>query len=271
MRPLDTLKVAKSKDVTSLYGVFNQRKTGSKWRDTRLRKALNYAINREELWKHAAKGNAYNLGGFIPPGAFGHNPNVPLYKYDTPKARALLEESGYPKGIEVKIITWNSWELEAQIMGRMLERIGLKVTLDILTWPQYIRKTYMPVLDKPPEEQDWDIGIFNTHDWHGHTGTSFVSWPFIEESEFRWIELDPDYEEMWRDMSRTVDSAQQERKIRNLVQRIYDRAYLLFIYSPVMLYAVNKEIAFVPQKGKLLRLKETSVTENHWSVRGKNN
>jgi hypothetical protein len=27
----------------------------------------------------------------------------------------------------------------------------------------------------------------------------------------------------------------------------------------------------VPQEGKWLRLKETSVTDSHWSVRGKNN
>jgi len=33
------------------------------------------------------------------------------------------------------------------------------------------------------------------------------------------------------------------------------------------LYAVNKAVSFVPQKFQWLRLKETSVTDNHWSVR----
>jgi hypothetical protein len=44
----------------------------------------------------------------------------------------------------------------------------------------------------------------------------------------------------------------------------------LFIYSPLSLYAVNKEVDFVPQKSVFLRLKETSVTDKHWSIRGKN-
>jgi len=35
------------------------------------------------------------------------------------------------------------------------------------------------------------------------------------------------------------------------------------------LYAVNKEVNFIPQKFGVLRLKETSVTDNHWSVREK--
>jgi hypothetical protein len=56
-----------------------------------------------------------------------------------------------------------------------------------------------------------------------------------------------------------------------MVKYLYDQVYALFIYSPVTLYAVNKEVNFVPYKGTLLDLKETSVTENHWSIRGKIN
>jgi len=274
IRPLDTLKVAespyakvvKSKDVELLGGGFNQRKGGSKWRDIRLRKAVNYAINREELLRYAAMGNAYNLGGFIPPGAYGHNPDLTLYTYDTTKARALLAEAGYPDGFEVKIITSEPWGLEAQIISRMLERIGLKVTLEVLPLAEYWRKTYIPILDEPPEEQDWDIYIDDVNDWYGHTGSGFLTWPYLEESDWRWIEYDPVYEDMWKDMASTVDKAAQEEKIRRMVRYVYDRAYSPFVYSPLHLYAANKEVNFVPQKFQLLRLKESSVTDNHWSV-----
>ncbi len=72
---------------------------------------------------------------------------------------------------------------------------------------------------------------------------------------------------MWKDMARTVNTEIQEEKIRQMVKYLYDRAYVVFIYSPLSLYAVNKEVNFVPQKQEMLRLKETSVTESHWSVR----
>jgi peptide/nickel transport system substrate-binding protein len=274
IRPLDTLKVAespfakvvKSRDVGFLDGWFNQRKKGSKWRDTRLRKAVNYAVNRKELWKYGAKGNAYNLGGFIPPDVYGHNPNVTLYTYDTDKARALLEEAGYPEGFEVKMITSEAWKLEAQIISRMLERVGLKAKLDVLTHTEYWRKLYIPLLDKPPEGQDWDLAPWNVGDWFGHSGVAFLTYGLLEDSLFRWIGYDAVYEDMWKDMSRTVDPEAQEEKIRQMVQHLYDRAYALFIYSPISLYAVNKEVDFVPQKLQLLRLKETSVTDNHRSI-----
>ena len=277
IRPLDTLKVAmskfakvvKSKDVTLLACWFNQRKTDSKWRDIRLRTALNYAVNRKELWKYGAKANAYNLEGFfIPAGAYGHNPNLTPWTYDTTKARALLAEAGYPEGFDVKIITYEQLKLEAQIIRRMLERIGLRARFEVLTYPEWLGKTYIAILDKPPDEQDWDMSLLCLWDWWAHTGAVLLSFGYIEESDFRWIEYDPVYEKMWEDMARTVNPKAQEEKIRRMVQYVYDRSYALSIYSPLSLFAVNKEVNFVPQKDRLLRLKETSVTDNHWSVRG---
>jgi len=276
IRPLDTLKVAespfakviKSRDVTRMGGWFNQRKRDSKWRDIRLRKAVNYAINRKELWKYAAKGNAYNLEGFhIPPGAFGHNPNLTPWTYDTTKARSLLAEAGYPEGFEIKIIAPEAQKVETQIIRRMMERIGLKASFEILTRPEIWRKTYIWALDKPPEEQDWDLCIDANGDWAGHTGISFLFYGFLDMSDTRWIEHDLVYEKMWKEMIRTMDSEVKEEKIRKMVQYLYDRAYALFIYSPLTLYAANKEVNFVPFKDGFLNLKETSVTDNHWSVR----
>ena len=278
-RPLDTLKVAespyakvvKSKDVNRFGGIFNQRKKESKWRDVRLRRALNYAVNREELRRYAAKGNAYNLGGFIPPEAYGYHPNLDLYGYDSEKARTLLALAGYQNGFQMKIITTEAWRLEAQIVAKMLERVGLKLIVEILTFPEYLQKVYVPILAKPPEEQDWDLSLDYSADYYGHAGASFLTIFLLDESDFRWIEYDPRYEKMWREMAQTVNPEMQKDRISQLAEYVHEQAHFLFIYSPISLYTINKEVDFVPQKFALLRLKETSVTENHWSLRAKNN
>ena len=280
IRPLDTLKVAessyanvvKSKDISVYLGWLNLRKTNSILNDLRIRKALNYAINREELWQYGAKGNAYNLGGYIPKGGSGHNPNLNLYVYDTHKARSLLTEAGYPDGFELRIIARLGDELLGQIITRMLQRIGLEVRIDYLKWPIEIHsRTYVPLLAKPPEQQDWDIFLCYWGDAYGHPGANILPYPFLEDSNMRWIKYDLEYEKMFEEMATTVDREVQERKMQEMAQYVYDKAYLLFIYSPLTLYAVNKEVNFVPQKGIWMRMKETSVTENHWSIRGKNN
>jgi hypothetical protein len=46
-----------------------------------------------------------------------------------------------------------------------------------------------------------------------------------------------------------------------------DQAYFLFLYNPIQLYAVNKAVEFVPYVTTRLILTETSVTDQHWSVR----
>jgi len=277
IRPLDTLKVAaspfakvvKSRDFTQTHSAINQRKKDSKWRDIRLRKALNYAINGEELLEYGAKGNAYNLKGHIPPGARGHNPDLALYPYDTTKAKALLAEAGYPNGFEMILITPEAQKLEAQVMKAMYERIGMKVTLEVYTYYEWLRKIHVLFLDKPVEEQEWDVSVCYNNDSLGHSGVAHLVYPFLDLSGIRWIEYDAVYEEMWQDMARTVDEADQDEKMRQLERHVFDRAYAVFIYSPLNLYAVNKEVNFVPQKSLALRLKETSVTDNHWSVRAR--
>ena len=46
-----------------------------------------------------------------------------------------------------------------------------------------------------------------------------------------------------------------------------DQASFLFLYVPLQLYAVNKEVNFEPYPSGLLFLSTTSVTDQHWSVR----
>ncbi len=279
IRAIDTLRIAesryaavvKSKDVASFWGLINQRKAGSKWKDIRLRKAVNYAINRKELFEYAAKGNAYNLEGFpLPPDAFGYNSNLIPYTYDTKKARKLLEQAGYPQGFELKLLTIEGLKLEAQLIAKMMERVGLTVTLDVLTWQEAISESYLPLMESTPEDSDWDILLLRPSASKGHSAVSLLVWE-TDQSYWRWIEYDPTYEAMWKEMVKTMDTNAQEEKVRQMVKHWHENGYRLFVYTPLSLYAVNKEVNFVPYKHQWLVLKETSVTENHWSVRSKNN
>ena len=66
---------------------------------------------------------------------------------------------------------------------------------------------------------------------------------------------------------RTVDREHQQALIRQMERHTHDQAYFLFLYNPIQLYAVNKAVEFVPYVSTNLNLAETSVTDQHWSVR----
>ena len=74
LSPLETLRVAQSPfarvvknrgTLITVFGQFNMRKTGSPWRDVRLRQAVNLAINREDLIRYATKGNGVIIPALI--------------------------------------------------------------------------------------------------------------------------------------------------------------------------------------------------------------
>ena len=99
LSPLQTLRVAESpfakvvknrQTLTTVFGFFNMRKAASPWLDVRLRKAVNYAINRADLIRYATKGNGVIIPALIPAKGYGYDPDLAPYPFDPDQARSLL-------------------------------------------------------------------------------------------------------------------------------------------------------------------------------------
>jgi ABC-type transport system substrate-binding protein len=69
-----------------------------RFRDLRVRQALNYAVNRDGISEVMLGGLIKPASQFTPPNANGYDPTVSAWPYDPDKARALLKEAGYPNG-----------------------------------------------------------------------------------------------------------------------------------------------------------------------------
>lgn len=73
--------------------------------DTRVRQALNYAIDRESINSALLNGRCPPLAQPLPAGLDGHNTGVAeLYPYDPDRARQLLKEAGAPDNLPIRII-----------------------------------------------------------------------------------------------------------------------------------------------------------------------
>src|SRR5215813_6384744 len=173
LSPLETLRVAQSpfaKVVKSranlgyLFGQFNMLKAGSPWRDVRLRQAVNLAINREDLIQYAAKGNGVIVPALLAVNSFGYDPAIAPYAFDPVKARALLREAGYPDGLAVTLIAPSHLEVQATVVGKMLEQVGFTVERQMLDPDVYNQKTWRGHLDQPEEQQAWDIALTSRND-----------------------------------------------------------------------------------------------------------
>ncbi len=274
LNPLDTLRVAESPFATvvknrgslvTVFGQFNMRKTGSPWRDVRLRQAVNFAINREDLIRYGAKGNGVIIPALISPHQFGYDPNLAPYPFEPVKTRDLLREAGYPNGLSLTLIAPEELEVQATVVSKMLEQAGFGVELQMLDATAYNRKTVLSHLEQPPEQQAWDIALTAWPDILNFP--IFQSYHFFAlDGPYDWVIEQPELRQLYEQALRTVDREQQQALIRQMERHTHDQAYFLFLYSPIPLYAVNKAVEFVPYVANL-SLAETAVTNQHWSVR----
>ena len=276
LSPLDTLRVAQSpfaqvvknrRSLTTIFGLFNMRRVGSPWRDVRVRQAMNFAINREDLIRYAAKGNGVIIPALVPAQGFGYDPDLAPYPFAPVKARQLLRDAGYPEGLPITLIAPEALVIQATVVGKMLEQAGVTVDLQTLDAAAYFRQTLLTHLDQPAEQQTWDIALMPWYDFVGN----FPLYPFYHyfalDGQYDWVIEQPELRHLYEQALRTVDREQQQALIRQMERHTFDQAYFLFLYNPINLYAVNKAVEFVPHVTTILNLAETSVTEQHWSVR----
>lgn len=64
--------------------------------DVRVRRAIAHAIDREQVLATKLEGRGVLATGLLPPGHWAYNPDVEVLRHDPSRARALLDEAGYP-------------------------------------------------------------------------------------------------------------------------------------------------------------------------------
>ena len=275
LSPLETLRVAESPfakvvksrgNLEPVFGLFNMLKAGSPWRNIRLRQAVNFAINREDLIRYATKGNGMIIPALAAVNAFGYDPDLAPYAFDPSKARVLLREAGYPDGLAVILIAPPNLEVQATVVGKMLEQVGFIVERQMLDPAVYNQKIERGHLDQPEEQQAWDIALTSKIDPANFPPLELY-YELALGGRATWVIAEPELQRLYEQVFGTVDREKQQALIRQMERHIHDRAYFLFLYNPIQLYAANKAVEFVPYINATLNLTETAVTEQHWSVR----
>lgn len=113
--------------------------------DVRVRQALNYAINRDEINKIAAVGLGQVSSAILPKEHWACDPATQnFYSHDPEKAKKLLAEAGHPNGLELETIGWaDQLAMQRQeIIISQLARVGIRVKLTALA-PQQAVQAFM--------------------------------------------------------------------------------------------------------------------------------
>ena len=116
--------------------------------DRRVRMAISYAIDRQEVVKKAFFGFATPAGSVLHPHVLGHRKDYwpEVQKYNPEKAKALLKEAGYDKGVKIRILTPgasdNMYRRTAEVIQAQLRRVGIEMEIENLTFATWFSKGF---------------------------------------------------------------------------------------------------------------------------------
>ncbi|MBE9545979.1 MAG: peptide-binding protein [Proteobacteria bacterium] len=125
------------------------------FKDKRVRQAISYAINKEEIIQGVMLGLGKVATGPFKPGTWVYKPNVKRYPHAPQKARELLAEAGWKdtdgdgildkdgRPFAFEIITNQGNEIRAkcaEIIQRRLADTGITVKIRIIEWAAFIKE-----------------------------------------------------------------------------------------------------------------------------------
>ncbi|MBM7551092.1 ABC transporter substrate-binding protein [Peptoniphilus gorbachii] len=116
------------------------------FQDKNVRLALNYAIDRDEIIESAAEGKATKLFSSFSPALKEYFEDLgEYYPHDVEKAKALLKEAGYEKGLSFKLTVPSDYKYHmntAELIQSQLQKVGIEVTIDPIEFSSWLTKVY---------------------------------------------------------------------------------------------------------------------------------
>ncbi len=123
------------------YILFNTQ--AEPFNDVRVRQAISYALDIEELAEVAYGGAGTPARGYMNSSIWAFNPDVYMYPRNMDRARELLAEAGYSDGFRMTMTIDDSSPRQtiAEIMGSQLRELGIEIDIEIMEWGAYLQMT----------------------------------------------------------------------------------------------------------------------------------
>jgi peptide/nickel transport system substrate-binding protein len=125
------------------------------FRDKRVRQAMAYAVNKQEIIDGVYEGLAVPSTGPFPPMSWACDPSIKPYPYDLAKAKELLAQAGWTDSDHDGVLDRNGQKFEftiitnqgnkvretmALVLQNGLARVGIKVDVRIVEWSVFVEK-----------------------------------------------------------------------------------------------------------------------------------
>lgn len=208
--------------------------------DVKVRQALYYAIDRQEIVDGIYYGYAAVGQGILPPWNEASNPDQTYYPYDPERAQQLLAEAGYDgTPLEFEIVTSDATEYVdlSTLIQAQLEQVGVRASITPLDKSAFTERTFSQNGTANPGFQGYVYRLiygFPTTDygWRSyHPDSALNAYGYNQPGGAKNAEVPPLLDES----TRTIDVAAQ----RELYSRLSD---LIMADAPAVLIAWQQNV-----------------------------
>lgn len=265
LKPLQFTKLTNSKSFTDKFNKYKYLANGYTYMgfnlnnplftDKRVRQAMSYAINRQEIVEGVMYGQGIPLACPFKPGTWAYNENIKPYPFDIEKAKSLLKQAGWVdtngngildkdgKEFEFTVVTNqgnDSRKMTAELMQQSYKEIGVKMNINIQEWSTFIENTihkrqfeaYILGWSLSPEPDPHDI--FHS----SKTG----------EKEFNIVGFNnAEADDLMVKARKTFDQIERKKYLDRFQEILHDEQPYLFLYAPYSLQALHKRIQNVEE------------------------
>lgn len=205
--------------------------------DVKVRQAICYAVNKEEINNFLYDGKSYLIGShMIPKLVRYYEPAAEeLYPYDMEKAKELLAEAGYPDGFDLEIIATTAstqYMDAAQIIADQLSRVGIRATIRQIEWSAWLDEVY-----HGKEFQATVVGF------DGSLAPNYWMKRYVTDSSKNFMNYSStEYDETYEKALMAVDDAEKAELYKQCQMILAEDAESVFIQDPANYVAVNKRL-----------------------------
>jgi len=212
--------------------------------DVRVRRAVNYAVNRDAIAGDLLKKTATAAIGPVPPSiTWAFTDQVTKYPYDPARAKKLLAEAGYPNGFPA--VFWipesgsgmQSPKTMAQAIQADLAAVGVQASIQTFEWGAYLNKYGKGF------GQEADMGAMSFMLDPGDPAP-MLSLVIDGKGGFRGgAYANPEVDKLLAEASRVVDLKKRGELYRQVQKLVVDDAPWIFIDNAVQNAAGSKKVA----------------------------
>ena len=222
-----------------------------------VRQAINYGANMDNIIKTVLKGNGTRVATLLNPWYAGYEDEVKPFPYDPEKAKALLAQAGYPRGVEFTFFGTQGRvpkdkEVIEAIVGE-LAKIGMKGNLKWLDWGTSTTQANAGKLDGVWFRSwgNWMHDADNSLFTNCHSSAIYAKvWQGYKNEK-----LDKILEEA----RATLDAAKRGKLYTEAQKILQDDCPNLYAYAIQDIYAISKKIDWTPRTDEMIWYKEMAL------------